>query len=301
MKLPVLPPYPPMEAKSVKQLPVGEEWQYEPKWDGFRCLAFRDGAELNLQSKSGQALARYFPELAKSLLRLRAARFVLDGEIVIAVDGKPSFDQLLLRIHPVASRVNKLAQEHPSCLIVFDLLTDERGRDFSKRPLKERRQTLERFAAKFLQVDSKVVLSPFTRDVKIARQWFNQVGNGLDGIIAKRLDLAYQSGERTGMQKVKLLHSADCVVGGFSYASSGRVVGSLLLGLHDSQGLLHHVGFTSGLSELQRRELTARLEALIKPPGFTGRAPGGPSRWTTDRSTAWQPLSSKLVVEVQYD
>ena len=226
---------------------------------------------------------------------------MLDGEIVIAVDGKPSFDELLLRIHPAASRVNKLAQEHPSCLIVFDLLTDERGRDLSKRPLKERRQILERFAAKFLQVDSKVVLSPFTRDVKIARQWFNQVGDGLDGIIAKRLDLAYQSGERTGMQKVKLLHSADCVVGGFRYASSGRVVGSLLLGLYDNQGLLHHVGFTSGLSELQRRELTTRLEALIKPPGFTGRAPGRPSRWTTDRSTAWQPLSSKLVVEVQYD
>jgi ATP-dependent DNA ligase len=225
----------------------------------------------------------------------------LDGEIVIPVGGKLSFDELLLRIHPAANRVNKLAKEHPGLFFVFDLLVNETGKALVDQTLEKRRQQLEAFAKKFLRGKDSVLLSPATRDVKLARQWFRKVGGALDGIIAKRVDLPYQSGERTGMQKIKRLRSAECVVGGFRYASAGKVVGSLLLGLYDKAGLLHHVGFTSSLDQTQRKQWTPKLEALVQPPGFTGQAPGGPSRWTTDRSAEWQPLSPKLVVEVQYD
>jgi ATP-dependent DNA ligase len=301
MKLPLVSPYPPMEARTVDEIPAGSEWQYEPKWDGFRCLAFREGSHIELQSKSGQPLARYFPDLVESLQSVRATKFVLDGEIVIPVNGELSFDDLLLRIHPAASRVNKLAAERPGVLIVFDLLVNETGKSLVARSLSERRLALEMFANKFLRSNDSVLISPATRDVKVARQWFGQSGSSLDGVIAKRLDLSYQSGLRTGMQKIKNLRSADCVVGGFRYASSAKVAGSLLLGLYDEEGLLHHVGFTSGLTEQARRKLTPQLEALVKPPGFTGQAPGGPSRWTTQRSGEWQPLAPKLVLEVQYD
>ena len=301
MTLPLKQSYPPMEAKSVAQLPSGDNWQYEPKWDGFRCLAFRDGDEVSLQSKSGQPLGRYFPELVEALLKLRPKQFVLDGEIVVPWQGQLSFDDLLMRIHPAASRVQKLAKEHPANLIVFDLLVDDRGRSIADALLAERREQLDAFAKTFFKKNKSVELSPQTRDLKIAKSWLAGAGGDVDGVIAKRLDLSYQSGNRNGMVKVKRLRTVDCVVGGFRYASEGKLVGSLLLGLYDDKGLLHHVGFTSGIKATEKPQLTKKLEALIKPPGFTGRAPGGPSRWSTDRSAEWKPLATKLVAEIQYD
>ena len=290
-----------MEARSVAHLPSGDNWQYEPKWDGFRCLAFRDDDSVALQSKSGQPLGRYFPELVEALLKLKAMQFVLDGEIVVPVQGQLSFDDLLMRIHPAASRVKKLAQETPSKFIVFDLLVDDRGRSIADVPLAERRKKLDAFAKKYRANKKYAELSPETRDLKIAKSWLAGAGGDVDGVIAKHLDLPYQSGNRNGMVKVKRLRTADCVVGGFRYASGGKLVGSLLLGLYDDKGLLHHIGFTSGIKAADKPKLTKRLEALIKPPGFTGRAPGGPSRWATERSAEWKPLAPKLVAEVQYD
>jgi ATP-dependent DNA ligase len=291
-----------MEAQLVDEIPVGPEWQYEPKWDGFRCLAFREGDNIQLQSKSGQPLARYFPELVASLGQLKAKQFVLDGEIVIPIAGRLSFDDLLMRVHPAESRVRKLAAEHPAMLIVFDLLCDERGRSLVEQTLEQRRARLERFAARFFTAaQDDIRLSPATDDLKTAQRWFRAVGGNLDGIVAKRRDLPYQSGNRDGMQKVKQLRTADCVVGGFRYAEGKNVVGSLLLGLFDKQGLLNHVGFTSGFKASERQKITDIVEPLIEPPGFTGRAPGGPSRWSTRRSDGWKPLRTQLVVEVQYD
>ena len=290
-----------MEAELVAELPVGPSWQYEPKWDGFRCLAFRDGDRVELQSKSGQPLARYFPEVVEAVKALQPARFVLDGELVIAVDGQLSFDDLLQRIHPAASRVQKLSTERPAVLVAFDLLADESGRSLVDQPLAERRRLLEAFAARWLGKRVDIQLSPATLDAAVARSWLRESGAALDGVVAKRRDLPYQSGERTGMRKVKRLRTADCVVAGFRYAQRERLVGSLLLGLYDEAGLLHHVGFTSSLARAERRALLAKLLPLVKPPGFTGRAPGGPSRWSTDRSAEWEPLAPELVVEVQYD
>ena len=302
MSLPLKLSYAPMEAESAPELPAGGEWQYEPKWDGFRALAFRDGASVQLQSKAGKPLARYFPDVAESLESLRPARFVLDGEIVIPVAGRLSFDELLLRVHPAASRVRTLVAAHRARLVVFDLLVDERGRSLVELPLEQRRRRLEAFAEKFLGDDDSVVLSRATRQVRTARGWLaDGSGGDLDGVMAKRLDLPYRSGERDGMVKVKRRRTADCVVGGFRYGSRGSGIGSLLLGLYDDDGLLHHVGFCSALDEDARRGLRERLERLRAPPGFTGRAPGGPSRWSTERSAQWEPLRPKLVVEVGYD
>jgi len=290
-----------MEAKSVEKLPSGETWHYEPKWDGFRCIAFRDGDHVDLQSKSGQPLARYFPEVVEALQALPARQFVIDGEIVVPVKGKFSFDDLLMRIHPAASRVRKLAQETPAKLIVFDLLVDDRARPLVDTPLEPRRKKLDAFARKYFPKNKSIELSPCTADVKIAKDWLAGAGVDLDGVIAKRIDLPYQSGNRHGMVKVKRLRTADCVVGGFRYAAEGKVIGSMLLGLYDESGLLHHVGFTSSFKADEKPALTKKLEKLIKPPGFTGNAPGGPSRWATERSAEWQPLATKLVVEIQYD
>jgi ATP-dependent DNA ligase len=301
MKLPIKPPYPPMEALLVSEIPAGENWEYEPKWDGFRCLAFREDDKVELQSKSGQPLERYFPEVVEALLKLKPSKFVLDGELVIPVEGGLSFDDLLQRIHPAASRVLKLSRETPAQFIVFDLLVDDGGKALVDLPLAKRRPKLESFAKKYLKKNQTIELSPKTSDIQIARGWLSTTGIKLDGVIAKRLDLTYRSGERDGMQKVKRMRTADCVVGGFRYASKGKVVGSLLLGLYDDEGLLHHVGFTSSFNEAQKKELTVKLEPLIKPPGFTGNKPGGPSRWSTKRSAEWEPLQTKLVVEVQYD
>jgi ATP-dependent DNA ligase len=300
MSFPIPNSYAPMEAQPARELPEGPDWHYEPKWDGFRCLAFRDGDRVDLESKSGKPLTRYFPELVRALAALRAKQFVLDGEIVIPVDGNLSFDDLLMRIHPAASRVEKLSKETPCAFIVFDLLVDASGKKLADAALRERRAALEGFAKKIIKTSKSVSLSPMTKDIEVARKWFH-MGVGLDGIVAKRDDLPYQTGKRTGMEKIKKQRTADCVVGGFRYLEKKRQVGSLLLGLYDEQKKLNHVGFTSSIHSDQRAALTKKLEVLIKEPGFTGKAPGGPSRWSTKKSAEWEPLDPKLVVEVEFD
>ena len=288
-----------MEAQPATELPGGPEWQYEPKWDGFRCLAFRDRKKIELMSKAAKPLSRYFPELVESLATLKARQFVLDGEIVIQQDRQLSFDALLMRIHPAATRIKKLSEQTPSTFIVFDLLVDDQGKSLVDLPLDRRRQELERFAKKYLKSSPAIRLSPVTIDLSVARKWFH-MGVALDGVVAKRRDFSYQSGKRTGMQKIKKRRTADCVVGGFRYLEKKPLVGSLLLGLYN-QGKLDHVGFTSAIQQKDRPALTRKLKALIKPPGFTGKAPGGPSRWSTKRSTEWEPLDPTLVVEVEFD
>ena len=297
--MPLKPPIPPMEAQSVDAIPAGPEWQYEPKWDGFRCLVFRDGDKVELQSKAGQPLTRYFPDVVANARALPAKRFVLDGEIVVPAGRAFSFDDLLQRIHPAASRVAKLAQETPALLIAFDLLADERGASLLNMPLAERRRKLEAFARKAFR--DGIRLSPATTKLADAKGWLKRVGATLDGIIAKRRDAPYASGKRDAMVKVKNYRSADCVVGGFRYGTNSKLVGSLLLGLYGNDGLLHHVGFTSSIARTEKPALTAKVEKLRGGPGFTGNAPGGPSRWSTERSAEWQPLKPKLVVEVCYD
>jgi ATP-dependent DNA ligase len=299
--LPLPLDYPPMEAKLVDALPEGPHWQYEPKWDGFRCLAFRDGDAVALRSKAGQPLERYFPEVVEAMRALPVARCVLDGELVIAEGEAISFDALLLRIHPAASRVQRLAREHPALYVVFDLLVDAQGRSLVAQPLRKRREALERFARRAFTNPQAFRLSPVTHERAEVDAWFAALGGGIDGAIAKRVDLPYRSGERTGMQKYKRMRTADCVVGGFRYGAKTSVVGSLLLGLYDEAGTLDHVGFTSNLPRADRAALTRTLEGLVGGPGFTGRAPGGPSRWSSERSGQWQPLRPKLVVEVRYD
>jgi ATP-dependent DNA ligase len=301
MTLPLKVPFLPMEALSVDTIPEGDNWQYEPKWDGFRCIAFRDGAKIQLQSKAGQPLERYFPDVVDQLSQLSAKKFVLDGEIVVPVDGDLSFDDLLMRIHPAATRITKLAAETPASFIVFDLLVTERGTSLTRETLATRRPKLDRFAARYFKAAPRVQLSPATTRLAVVKRWFDSVGTGLDGVIAKELDKPYCTGERRGMVKVKQLRTVDCVVGGFRYASKGRLVGSLLLGLYDDEGLLHHVGFWSSIRNEDKKALTAKIERLIRKPGFTGQAPGGPSRWSTERSAEWQPLAPRLVIEVQYD
>lgn len=290
-----------MEAASVSTLPEGTEWQYEPKWDGFRCLVFRDGDDIQLQSKSGQPLARYFPELVEAVKSIESSHFVIDSEIAIPIEGKLSFEHLQLRLHPAASRVRKLASETPAILIAFDLLVDSNGKSLVERPLSERRGYLETFASRHFNPKGPIFLSPTTLDIGQAQRWLESPGESLDGVMAKLRNIPYRSGDRTGMQKIKQLRTVDCVVGGFRYGSNSKLAGSLLLGLYDEAGLLHHVGFCSAIKASEKRELTRKLEALRKPPGFTGRAPGGPSRWSTERSAEWEPLEPRLVVEVAYD
>lgn len=293
----VQPPLPPMEAKPADVLPDGEDWQFEPKWDGFRCLVFRDGDAIELQSKAGRPLGRYFPDVVETVRMLGPRRFVLDGELVIAVDGALSFEALQLRLHPAASRIRKLAAATPARLMLFDCL-EMGGGALIERPLAERRAALEAFHAGLGRDD--VLLSPCTLDSARAADWLAASGSDLDGVVAKRRDGRYLPGERA-MLKVKRLRTADCVVGGFRYAAGASEVGSLLLGLYDDDGLLNHVGFTASIPAAGRAALTRRLERLIAPPGFTGRAPGGPSRWSSERSTDWQPLRPELVAEVRYD
>jgi ATP-dependent DNA ligase len=286
-----------MEALLAAELPEGEGWQFEPKWDGFRCLARRDRDEVTLTSKSGKPLRRYFPEVAEMLHGLKARRFLLDGELIIPAGDALSFEALQLRLHPAESRVRRLAKETPAELMAFDLLELD-GKSLLDQPLSRRRSALERFHAK--NKAAGLHLSPVSRDRKTALDWLKRSGGALDGVIAKRLDLEYRSGERA-MIKVKQRRTADCVVGGFRYAEAKHEVGSLLLGLYDEEGLLHHVGFTSAIPAKERPKLTKDLEALIEPPGFTGNAPGGPSRWNTERTGQWEPLKPELVVEVRYD
>jgi ATP-dependent DNA ligase len=353
LSLPLQPPYPPAEAKSVKELPRAAGWLYEPKWDGFRCLAFRNGDRIVLQSKAGQPLARYFPEIVDALRAVKAKKFVLDGEIVVASPAGHAgialdFDALLQRIHPAASRVQRLSRETPATYMLFDLLVNEKGESIVDQPLSARRMKLQQLAERlFLSQKNlrktanpggkrsghssavsseRIQLSPATADFSAAAKWMREgAAHGWDGVVAKRLDCEYTSGERTGMVKVKRIRTADCVVGGFRWARGaqgkthakkpGEQVGSLLLGLYNAHGELDHIGFSSGFTRDERKKVKSILKPLIAGParnsaehetaslgGFTGKAPGGPSRWTRDqRDTEWVPLKPKLVGEFQYD
>lgn len=287
----------PMEALLAAELPDGPGWHYEPKWDGFRCLAARDGGKVALTSKSGKPLGRYFPEVVAMLSAFDEEKFLLDGELILPVGDTLSFEALQMRLHPAESRIRRLSAETPAEYMLFDLL--ELGvQSLADQPLRNRRLALDRFHA-----DQRVpglLLSPTTSSRAEAQAWLDRSGGALDGVIAKRADQAYRFGERA-MVKVKQQRTADCVVGGFRYAEKKKEIGSLLLGLHDDAGLLHHVGFTSALKAEDRVKLTTQLEQLIEPPGFTGNAPGGPSRWATARSAEWLPLKPKLVIEVRYD
>jgi len=287
----------PMEALLAEQLPDDAGWQYEPKWDGFRCIATRSGRTVELWSKSGKPLGRYFPEIAAMFARLNATSFTMDGELLIERGGELSFDALQMRLHPAESRVRKLAAETPAMFMAFDLLAIGRAK-LSGKALAERRKRL----AQMLEGEGEpmLLLSPATPDRSEALDWLERTGGALDGVIAKRLDEPYRPGERA-MVKVKQRRTADCVVGGFRYGKSGGTVGSLLLGLYDEAGLLDHVGFTSSIAAKDRAAWTRELEKLIQPPGFTGDAPGGPSRWSIERSAEWQPLKPVIVVEVLYD
>lgn len=290
---------PPMEAKLVSELPEEPGWQFEPKWDGFRCLAFRAGEEVDLRAKSGKPLTRYFPEVAAFLKSVKPKQFVLDGELAIPLDGTLSFDALQMRVHPAESRIKKLSLETPAILILFDMLLDTKGKSLIEQPLTKRRGALEDFFAE-TRGQQGLKLSPFTAKRRQAEHWLDEARGALDGVIAKRSDGPYLPGERA-MLKVKRLRTADCVVGGFRYETGSDLVGSLLLGLYNREGKLDHVGFTATISDAERPALTKKLEALISPPGFTGKAPGGPSRWSTERTGDWEPVKPKLVVEVRYD
>lgn len=286
-----------MEARTEDILPTGP-WQFEPKWDGFRCLAFKSGRKVELMAKSGKPLTRYFPEVAAALSEL-PRDWVLDGELVIPVGKALSFDALQMRLHPSASRIAKLAATSPAVLVLFDLLAEGK-KDFTTEPLCERHTALEKLVVHF-GTNPHLRLSPSTHIRATALRWLGQAGRGsLDGVIAKPLDEPYLGGVRA-MVKVKNLKTADCVVGGFRYATNSKLVGSLLLGLFDDNGKLDHVGFTSGFADQDRAALTKRLLALKGAPGFTGNAPGGPSRWSSERSTEWVPLKNKLIAEVRYD
>jgi ATP-dependent DNA ligase len=301
MTLHLHPPYEPMEAKVVEEIPVGPEWLYEPKWDGFRCLAFRDGDDVELQSKSGQPLARYFPEVVDAVKSLKVRHFVIDGELVVALGdgGAVDFESLLLRIHPAASRVQKLAREIPATYLIFDLL-EEDGELLTDLPLESRRQRLERFAKGAL-VDRRVRLSPATRERAAVDRWFEMVGGALDGVVAKRLGAGYASGTRAAMVKIKRLRTADCVVGGFRYSAKGKGLGSILLGLYDEKKLLHYVGFTSGFDGKAKEDALRKLEPLRSASPFDVGAPGGPSRWKTRENDEWQAVRPELVLEVRFD
>jgi ATP-dependent DNA ligase len=292
---------PPMEARSSEKLPILEgPWQYEPKWDGFRCVAFKAGDVVELRATSGKPLGRYFPEIVTLLREVPAAQFVIDGELVIELQGRLAFDALQMRLHPAESRIRKLAAATPARLILFDMLAAPSGMISIDKSLRERRTNLEMFMRK-ATVPKRLVLSPVTIDHAKATRWLTEVGDGAtDGVIAKRLGDVYEPGKRV-MIKVKRLRTADCVVGGFRFESNSRQVGSLLLGLYGPDGKLDHVGFTSTITQEERPALTRRLEKLRGAPGFTGKAPGGPSRWSTERSGDWEPVRPELVVEVRFD
>jgi len=298
----------PMEARLAKELPRGTGWQFEPKWDGFRCLAFRwpmgaagSGERIELRAKSGKSLSRFFPEVLQRLQAVPHDRFVLDGELVIPVGPALSFDALQMRLHPAQSRIQRLARETPATLIAFDCLLGIDGTNLLNEPLSVRRNALEQlFGADGDPIAPGLLLSPYTRKHAEAQKWLDRAQGALDGVVAKRIDAPYLPGERA-MIKVKPLRTADVVVGGFRYGVNSDEVGSLLLGLYNDAGQLDHVGFTSSIPRTERAALTRKLEALRGPPGFSGKAPGGPSRWSTERSGEWEPVKPRLVAEVCYD
>jgi ATP-dependent DNA ligase len=302
-----------MLARRGGTLPDGAGWIFEPKWDGFRVLVFRDGAELLLQSRDEKPLDRYFPELRAPLLAQLPARCVLDGELVIASDGRLEFEALQMRIHPAASRIEKLAREIPASLVFWDLLC-EGERDLRERPFRERRAELERLLA---GATPPLHLTPASEDRAVAEDWFRRFeGAGLDGVIAKPAGGSYQPGKRV-MLKVKHDRECDCVVAGFRWHKRGAgALGSLLLGLYDDEGRLHHVGVAASFTDAKRRELAELLapyreEALADHPwkDWAGegdpeggqRMPGGRSRWSQGKDLSWEPLRPELVAEVAYD
>jgi ATP-dependent DNA ligase len=296
-----------MLAKLARELPEGEGLHYEPKWDGFRCLVFRDGDDVVLGSRNEKPLTVYFPELVEALKANLPPRCVLDGEIVIVGPSGLDFDALSQRIHPAASRVALLAQSTPASFVAFDLLALGEA-DLRTQPYAERRRRLEKALVK---AQPPVHLTPVTDQVDVARDWFSRFeGAGLDGVVVKAADLTYQSDKRA-MVKVKHERTADCVVGGFRWHKAGDGVGSLLLGLFDDSGVLHHVGVASGFSVARRQELVDMLEpyrkdALSAHPWHSGgapggRVPGGQSRWTGAKDLSWEALRPELVAEVAYD
>ena len=276
-----------MEAESVAQLPRGAQWQYEPKWDGFRCLLIREGERVRMQSKGGRDLVRYFPEVASAASALSLGSFILDGELIIQLDEGYSLDSLLQRIHPAASARKASCQRNAGELHCLRSLTIGRH---GSHGTSARRATglVENFAQRHFKGSDVFLLSPASRNYADAKKWLETVNEDHDGVVAKRLDLPYRSGARDGMQKVKLLRSADCVIGGFRYGekkqANRKIVGSLLLGFYDEFGLLHHVGFTSAIKSSDRLGLTEKLEKIASRNSFTGKAPGAPSRWSTKRS-----------------
>ena len=318
MRLPFDPPLEPMLAKASDGLPDGDGWLYEPKWDGFRAIVFRDGDDLFIQSRDLKPLDRYFPELNAPIRASLPERCIVDGEIVISSDGELQFEALLLRIHPAASRVKMLAEESPASFVGWDLLAlgDE---DLRSVPQGERRERLE---AAFAGIEPPIHLTPATRDRALAGDWFDRFeGAGLDGVVAKRLDAPYQPGKRA-MLKIKHQRTADCVVAGFRWHKNGpgTHVGSLLLGLFDDEGKLHHVGITSSFSWDKREALAKELEPWRKDASdghpwqewaewaawgaadASGqRLPGATSRWNRGKDLSWEPLRAERVVEVAYD
>jgi ATP-dependent DNA ligase len=316
MRLPFAPPLEPMLSKSASALPEGDGWLFEPKWDGFRTLGFRDGEEILLQSREGKPMNRYFPELLAPLAAALPERCVVDGEIVIVGPHGLEFEALLLRIHPAASRVKLLAAELPASFVVWDLLAID-DEDLRSQPLAERRERLEQALAGALP---PVHLSPATHDRALAEDWFRRFeGAGLDGVMAKRLDAPYRAGERT-MVKVKHQRTAECVVAGFRWHKNGAGtrVGSLLLGLYDDAGKLHHVGVTAAFTDAVRKQLVTELEpwrknaldghpwrgwaeAHAEAEAMGQRLPGASSRWNRGKDLNWEPLRPERVCEVAYD
>jgi ATP-dependent DNA ligase len=287
MTLPLKPPIKPQLAKSAKELPEGEEWRYEPKFDGFRTIVFRDGDVVQLQSRNGRPMNRYFPEVAEQVLELPGERLVLDGEMIVVVDGVQEFDLLSQRIHPAASRVERLSEETPAALVAFDLLA-EGDEVLCPLPYEERRTRLEAVVA------DPVELTPMTPSADDAGQWLTGVS---EGVIAKLAHARYSPGERTGMMKIKRVRTADAVVAAFRFGKEDGTVGSLILGMYDDDGRLHVVGHTSGFKAKEKRELIDKLE----PFRTHERGSGEPSRWKSDEELVWEGLRPELVVEVAFD
>ncbi|EMD28696.1 ATP-dependent DNA ligase [Amycolatopsis azurea] len=311
MELPVMPPVKPMLAKAVHELPRTPGLLYEPKWDGFRCVVFRDGDEVVLGSRNDRPLTRYFPELVELLKEALPERCVVDGEIVLVTEGGLDFEALQLRLHPAASRVNKLAEETPTSFVVFDLLALD-DRDLTPEPFSERRKLLESVVdTKF----ARVHLTPLSEDPDVAQDWFTRFeGAGFDGVMAKPADAPYEQDKRV-MWKVKHQRTADCVVAGFRWHKDGVGVGSLLLGLYNDEGVLHHVGVASSFTAARRRELVDELaplreNALEHHPWREwaeaheeagGRMPGAGSRWAPKKDLSWEPVRIEWVAEVRYE
>ena len=290
MSLPLAEPLKPQLARSAQELPTGEGWCYEPKWDGFRTIAFRDGDDVRLQSRNGRPMNRYFPEVVEQILALPGERLVLDGEIVVEVDGVQEFDLLSQRIHPAASRVEMLARETPAGYVAFDLLAE--GDDtLLALPYSERR---ERLRAVVEEEGGPVALTPATSDRGDAGVWLT---GDSEGVIAKESEAPYLPGERTGMLKIKRIRTADCVVAAFRFGKAEGTVGALILGLYDDDGGLQVVGHTSGFKAKEKRELVAKLE----PYRTYEHGSGAPSRWKSDEELAWEGLRPELVIEIAFD